>query len=1312
VISAPDSGQQPDLRVPGYLGRVLDDEGNPAGTCFQVAPRVLVTAWHVLDDIGVADSDATVWVDPLAGGESFAAAVARLDPVHDLAVLAGEASLPAATGQLAATDQMPLRERVRVTGHAVPDDPGHNYRFLDAPGRWAGGTTRDDAVPLGRMTSDAVVRGMSGAPVIRDSDGLVAGVVSGRYNSADGWLVGTVWVSRTEDLAKLLDGIVDVTTRQAPLAEQFSHGQQLRDSSRFQQTQDRLMRPMAGFLGARPTMPARFIPRPHELERLLAALGDEEGRAVALVGMGGAGKTVLATKAVQEPSIHRQFEDGVAWLAVGQQPDIVELQSRLARRLGEPHPQFTTKEAGRDLLASLLYGRNVLLVLDNVWDRAVLDAFIGLASGCVVLFTARYSQLARDLDAIRLEITQLTLEQALALLARWINSPVDALPPVADLVCLRVDNLALGVAMVGAMLAQPGRTWQDLLQLLDSTDLAQIKADFGEEYPHPNLLAAIQLSIDDLPDEPTRQRYRELAVFKGQGAFPRSAVEALWAPTGLTGPAVGEVLATLAGRSLLSDEGDGWFGIHDLQLDVISKQLGAARLQEAHQHLLVSYNNRCPVGWPTGPNDGYFFEHLAFHLAMADQRLELSQLLTDLEWMLVKLTTTGLAGLLADYTYDHDTPTSQAVQVALQLSAGTAVANPDQLPGQLVGRLISHPDPAVQAVADAVGGWTEAPWLCPLTQPGLAPAAGPQRNVLLGHTGQVQAVAVTPDNRLIISASTDRTIRIWELASGRLVRTLEGHSGYVSSVAVTADSQLMISGGWDNTVRVWNLASGRLVRTLEGHSAMVDAVTVSPDNRRIASGSKDATLRIWDLASGRPIHILEGHSDQVTAVAASPDSQKIISASWDNTVRVWDVASGQLLQILHGDGDSVYAVAACPDNLRIVSGSKDGIVRVWDVASGQLVRTLEGHGHSVRAVAVSRDNQIVVSGSSDRTVRVWNLATGQLVRTLQGHGGSVDAMAISPDNQLIVTGNGATVLVFYLTFKAIPAPKGHTEPVMAVAISPDNQLIISGGMDAGVRTWDLASGQLIRTFEGHTKAVDTVAVTPDNRLIISGSRDTTIRAWDLASGQLIRTFEGHTKAVEAVAVTPDNRLIISASLDGTMRVWRLASGRLIRSFEGHGGPFYAVAVSPDNRFIIACDKGGSPRVWNLASGQLIRTLEGPSGIGGDVAFSPDNLLIAMGRNSIVQVWNLATGQLVRTLEGHNRGVDSVAFAPDNKTIVSGAHDRTVRVWNLTDGRELSRWTSDYMVFACAIAPSRPLTIAVGDQSGIPYVLQLRGVNVC
>ena len=205
---------QPDARVPGYLGRVLDDGGSPVGTCFQVAPGVLVTAWHVLGLAGGAFKGAGVKVDPLPGGAAAGAAVVRLDQAHDLAVLACGVPLPTSVAGLAA-GLVEARTPVTVTGHCVIDDPGRTARSLTTTGQWAGPVAWEDAPPAGRMTAEALLPGMSGAPVIRDSDGAVVGVVSGRYNSADGWLAQTVWVARAEDLAAVLDGIAGVAVMHA-----------------------------------------------------------------------------------------------------------------------------------------------------------------------------------------------------------------------------------------------------------------------------------------------------------------------------------------------------------------------------------------------------------------------------------------------------------------------------------------------------------------------------------------------------------------------------------------------------------------------------------------------------------------------------------------------------------------------------------------------------------------------------------------------------------------------------------------------------------------------------------------------------------------------------------------------------------------------------------------------------------------------------------------------------------------------------------------------------------------------------------------
>jgi tetratricopeptide (TPR) repeat protein len=208
-------------RVPGYLGRILDADGAPLGTCFQVRPGVLVTAWHVLVEAGAENQGASVLVDglPPDGVGAEPAEVLLTDPLHDLAVLRRSVPLPASAGPLAATDQVGMDVVVEVTGHVVVDDPEMaRPRYLVASGRWAGGTTREDAVAVGRMKADDTMTGMSGAPVRRRSDGAVVGVVSARYNSADGWLRDSVWVARTEDLLPLLHQIPD--TQQLALAGQ------------------------------------------------------------------------------------------------------------------------------------------------------------------------------------------------------------------------------------------------------------------------------------------------------------------------------------------------------------------------------------------------------------------------------------------------------------------------------------------------------------------------------------------------------------------------------------------------------------------------------------------------------------------------------------------------------------------------------------------------------------------------------------------------------------------------------------------------------------------------------------------------------------------------------------------------------------------------------------------------------------------------------------------------------------------------------------------------------------------------------------
>ncbi|WP_437305670.1 TIR domain-containing protein [Sorangium sp. So ce388] len=552
-------------------------------------------------------------------------------------------------------------------------------------------------------------------------------------------------------------------------------------------------------------------------------------------------------------------------------------------------------------------------------------------------------------------------------------------------------------------------------------------------------------------------------------------------------------------------------------------------------------------------------------------------------------------------------------------------------------------------------------------------ASGKLLSTLEGHSGAVTACAVSPDGQRIVSASDHNTLKVWDLATGELLSTLEGdfeglstleegHSGGVTACAVSPDGQRIVSASYDRTLKVWDLASGKLLSTLEGHSGGVTACAVSPDGQRIVSASHDETLKVWDLASGKLLSTLEGHSEGVTACAVSPDGQRIVSASDDRTLKVWDLASGKLLSTLEGHSGGVNACAVSPDGQRIVSASDDKTLKVWDFASGKLLSTLEGHSDRVTACTVSPDGQRIVSASYDRTLKVWDLATGKLLSTLGGHSDRVTACAVSLDGQRIVSAsNDETLKVWDLASgKLLSTLEGHSDRVTACAVSPDGQRIVSASNDETLKVWDLAGGKLLSTLEGHSGGVTACAVSPDGQRIVSASHDETLKVWDLASGKLLSTLEGHSDRVTACAVSPDGQRIVSASNDRTLKVWDLASGKLLSTLEGHSGWVTACAVSPDGQRIVSASGDSTLKVWDFASGKLLSTLEGHSGWVTACAVSPDGQrIVSTSHDKTLKVWDTSTGECLGTLRGFG---SFVGVAVSQQHLCAG--DTNGNLWHL------------------------------------------------
>jgi hypothetical protein len=278
-------------------------------------------------------------------------------------------------------------------------------------------------------------------------------------------------------------------------------------------------------------------------------------------------------------------------------------------------------------------------------------------------------------------------------------------------------------------------------------------------------------------------------------------------------------------------------------------------------------------------------------------------------------------------------------------------------------------------------------------------------HTLTEHADKITSIALGPDGETLVSGSVDKTINIWNLSTGKLIRTLNGISGEVSSVAISPDGHFLAVGSHEHpksNVKVWHLTTGKLIHTLLGHHKPVNCVAISPDGEILASGSNK--IKIWHLQKGDRLCTL-WHSYSVNSAAISPDSTILASGSIDSKIRLWNPLAGELLRTLSGHADEVKSVAITPDGQTLISGSADTTIKIWHLSTGKLLNTLTGHLAGVKAVAITPDGKTLISGSADTTIKIWHLSTAKLLYTLSGHSDVVNSVAISHDGQILVSGS-------------------------------------------------------------------------------------------------------------------------------------------------------------------------------------------------------------------------------------------------------------------------------------------------------------------
>lgn len=613
--------------------------------------------------------------------------------------------------------------------------------------------------------------------------------------------------------------------------------------------------------------------------------------------------------------------------------------------------------------------------------------------------------------------------------------------------------------------------------------------------------------------------------------------------------------------------------------------------------------------------------------------------------------------------------------------------------------------------------------------------------------GKINCIAVSPDSKTVLTGSTNYSMTLWDLESGRRLRTCEGHEGPVFSVAYSPDGRTGVSGGRDENVILWDLESGKATRTLKA-GMTVHRVSFTPDGKTILAACDEGKVQLWNGTTGTLDRLIEGPPGEVLGLALRPDGSSCFTAGKDPLIHRWDLATGKKIRTFAGHGKPVFGLAVSANGKVLASISDDRSVGLWDIDSGDPIRKImipdayptyiglssdgesvlasqnwihpalwsvktgarltefrDGHRDYVYAAAFSPDGKYIVSGGFDRLLVLWNRETGQAVHSFEAHQAELSGVAYSPDGSVLGTvGYDQSVSLWDVqTGKRLQASKSMDGRLYAISFSPDGRLLACGGSSPRIVVRDARS--LKRVFDYPTNCVvNSTVFHPSSQVLFANQEVNTFAARELGSGKILRTFEGHTEVVKCLAITSDGRTIASGSYDHSIILWDYESGKQTRKLQGHKDAVFCLAFTAGGRYLVSGSKDRTMILWNAATGERIHAFEGFDDPVSAVAVSPDDqyvLASSWDRKSLL--WDLWNHQLIRTLTGHVGGHQACAWSPGGGRFVTGSTDTSALVWDLDlkEAPAARRWAQEWTTLADAPKKAQMASV-LADFESIPF----------
>ncbi|MEM6353403.1 MAG: NB-ARC domain-containing protein [Cyanobacteria bacterium P01_D01_bin.14] len=577
-----------------------------------------------------------------------------------------------------------------------------------------------------------------------------------------------------------------------------------------------------------------------------------------------------------------------------------------------------------------------------------------------------------------------------------------------------------------------------------------------------------------------------------------------------------------------------------------------------------------------------------------------------------------------------------------------------------------HPNQPILAVGGSEG--TIALWTYPEMQ---------THRVLEGHRQWVDGLLFSPDGRLLVSAGADYLIKVWDVATGKCLATLEAFQGGLHvDIALSPDGQTLVGVGPSGDLAFWDMETWQCLHTIPETGQLVSTLAFSLDGQVLVVGQLDGGMIFYNLATGERTKSSDRHAAYGFSMRAHPDGDRVVTCSHDGTVRLWDIKTTRCLNVLAGHQGEVSGIACHPDGDLLASVSHDRTVRLWDANSGQCLKVLQGHQANVWDVAFSPDGEILATVSFDHTIRLWETRTGRSLKTVKGSYLAIWDVMFSPDGKTLISGGEDRKLRFWNleqakeSGQATTVFEAHSNEVSALALHDQGALLASGGGDGQLRLWNDIGEQNARTLTGYNEWVWAIAFSPDGQQVAAAGHGLHVCIWDVATGECCHRIQGEPShiLVWTVDFSADGQLLATGSYDRLIRLWDTQTWEQVGVLTGHEGYVTTVTFSPHTPIMVSGSYDCTVKIWNVESRTCLHTLTGHQAVIWSVAFSLDGKRIASASfDGMVKVWDVETGDCLQTLVHPGGYATSARFHPTDNRLASCYRDGNIRLWDLDTG---------------------------------------------